>query len=424
MLTDSQVKALKPRDKPYRVTDANSLRLNVTPTGGKHWQLKYRLDGAERIASLGTYPEITLAKARERANEARTLVAQGTHPLAHKKALQAAKKAEQINSFGAVTQAWIDANAGSWKPYTLSQVKTFMGRYVIENKAIASTPIREVQSKDIRSLLQSIAKRTALNPGERKKEGSVTVARLVRSWCRAVFEYAIERDLADSDPTYSLRNLTELKRPASAIRHNKKLSPAELKKLLHALDAFTGTRQTGIAISLLLLFFVRTGELRMARWDEFDLDKCQWRIPASRMKAGKPHLVPISSQALALLTEQRGISGSAGWVFPNQRREAACMSATTINRALERMGFNGKNTIGLAAHGFRGTASTLLHEHQWETNVVETQLAHTPRNKVHAAYNAAQYVPERTKLMQFWANYLDSLRDAEISEVGPLPLFA
>ena len=413
MLTDSQIKALKPRDKSYRITDAKSLRLNVTPSGGKHWQLKYRLDGHERIASLGSYPDVGLAMARDRATEARKLLVQGIHPLEHKKTQQAAKKAEQLDTFGAVTQAWIDANAKSWKPYTHSQVLAFMGRYVIDNKALATTPIKKIQAKDIRNLLQSIAQRTALSSGERKKEGAVTVARLVRSWCGAVFEYAIERDIADSDPTYPLRNLTELKRPANSIKHNRKLTPAELRLLLVALKAFTGTRQTGIAIELLLLLFVRTGELRMARWEEFDFDKRQWRIPATRMKAGKPHLVPIPDQAIELLREQQGISGTTGWVFPNQRRAADCMSATTINRALERMGFNGKNTIGLAAHGFRGTASTLLHEHQWDTNVVEIQLAHTPRNKVHAAYNAAQYVAERTKMMQFWADYLDSIRKGD-----------
>jgi integrase len=419
MLTDSKIKALKPREKSYKVADGGGLYLLVTPTGGKLWRLKYRMDGRENVVSFGEHKDVGLAAVRIKAGEARALIAQGVHPIAHKKAQAAAKKAEELNSFGAVTQAWIEANAKSWKPYTLSQVRAFMGRYVIENKALADTPIRNVQTKDVRALLQSIAQRTTLSAGERKKGGAVTVARLVRSWCRAVFEYAIERDLAVSDPTYPLRNLTELKRPASSIKHNKKLSPKELKQLLVALDNFTGTRQTGIAIELLLLFFVRTGELRMARWEEFDLKKRQWRIPATRMKAGKPHLVPISNQALALLKEQQGISGTTGWVFPNQRRPEDCMSSTTINRALERMGFNGKNSIGLAAHGFRGTASTLLHELQWNTNVVETQLAHTPRNKVHAAYNAAQYIPERTEMMQFWADYLDSVRKDEIQTTEP-----
>ena len=185
------------------------------------------------------------------------------------------------------------------------------------------------------------------------------------------------------------------------------MTPPELRHFLDVLSAATCTRQTAIAIELLLLFFVRTGELRQARWEEFDFKLLQWRIPASRMKAGREHMVPISKQALKLLLEQQQISGTKGWVFPNQRKPDECMSATTINRALERMGLNGKGTMGLTAHGFRGTASTQLHELQWDTNVVETQLAHTPRNKVHAAYNAAQYVSERTEMMQFWANYSD-----------------
>jgi integrase len=411
MLTDAKVKALKPRDKPYRVTDAKSLRLNVSPAGGKHWQLKYRLDGHEHIASLGSYPVVGVGMARDKAEAARKLIANGIHPLAHKKAQAAAKKAEELNTLCAVVQSWIEANTKTWKPYTLSQVRASMDRYVIENKALASTPIRQIETKQIRGLLQSIAVRTALGPGERKMQ-AVTVARNVRSWLHAVFVYAIERDLADTDPTYPLRTLTELKRPASAIKQNKKLTPAELKQLLVAIDGFSGMRQTGIALELLLLFFVRTGELRRARWEEFDLGKRQWRIPASRMKAGKPHMVPISDQALALLVEQQTISGKKGWVFPNQRDPDTCMSATTVNRALERMGLNGANTMGLAAHGFRGTASTHLHELGWNTDVVETQLAHAPRNKVKASYNAAQYVLERTKMMQVWADYLDSTRSS------------
>lgn len=287
-----------------------------------------------------------------------------------------------------------------------------MGRYILENKALAAKPIREVTSKDIRLVLQLIAKRTTLRESERKAAGSVTIATSVRTWCRGVFAFAIERDQADVDPTYALRNLTELRRPVGSIKHNKKLSPGELRLVLQKIESFTGTRQTANALELLLLFFVRTGELRQARWEEFDLKERQWRIPAIRMKAKKPHLVPISKQALALLKLQQTISGHAGWVFPNQRRADACMSATTINRALERMGLNGPDTVGLAAHGFRGTASTLLHEQGFNSEVIEIQLAHSERDKVKASYNEAKYVNPRTKLMQSWADYLDKLRVA------------
>lgn len=409
MLIASKIAGLKPREKPYKITDGKGLRLVVTPAGGKLWQLKYRIDGREFSASFGQYPDVGLAVARDRAEEARKLVAQNIHPLAHKKAQEAAKKAEELNSFGAVVQSWIGENENSWKPYTLSQVRASMNRYVIDNKALASLPIRQVQTKDIRALLQSIAKRTTLKAGERKKE-AVTVARNVRSWIRATFDFAIEREFAESDPTYALRNLTELKRPVSKIRHNKKLTPAELKQLLTAISGFSGTRQTGIAIELLILFFVRTGELRQARWEEFDMELRQWRIPASRMKAGTEHTVPLSKQAFNLLREQQEISGKVGWVFPNQRRSDACMSATTINRALERMGFNGPNTMGLAAHGFRGTASTHLHELEFDSELVEIQLAHTPGNKVKATYSAAKFLPKRTEMMQAWADYLDEIR--------------
>ena len=169
MLTDSKIKALKPKEKSYKHADASGLYLLITPAGGKLWRLKYRIEGDENVVSFGSYPALGLAAARVKADEARALVAQGIHPTAHKKALQAAKKAEEVNTFGAVAQAWIDANANSWRPYTLSQVKATMGRYVLENKSLAPRPIRTIQSKDIRLLLQSVAHRTQLGPGERKK---------------------------------------------------------------------------------------------------------------------------------------------------------------------------------------------------------------------------------------------------------------
>ncbi len=175
MLTDSKIRSLKPRDKPYKQADAGGLYLLVTPTGGKLWRLKYRIDGKENTVSFGPYPQLGLGAARDKADEARALVLQGIHPTEHKKALQAAKKAEEANSFAAVTEAWIAASAKAWKPYTLSQVKSTMGRYVIDNAALAGKPVRSIQTKDIRLLLQSIAQRTELQPGERKKTGAVRV---------------------------------------------------------------------------------------------------------------------------------------------------------------------------------------------------------------------------------------------------------
>ena len=417
MLSDNQIKKAKAGDKPYRLTDAKSLRLNVTPAGGKHWQLKYRLDKREYIASLGSYPQVGLAKARKLADEARELVSQGIHPLAAKNAQKAAKQAEQLNSFGAVVEEWIGAKKKHWAPYTFKQVRYAMDRYILGNKALADKPIREVESKDLRGVLQSIAERTELKAGERKKSGAVTVARNVRVWCHGVFVFAIEHDYTNADPTTALRNLTELKRPAGSIKHNKKLTPGELKKVLAAMDAFSGTRQTAIAMGLLQLFFVRTKELVEASWGEFDFAEKQWRIPAARMKAKKPHMVPISTQALALLKEQQLFSGTTGWVFPNQRHPERPMCNTTINRALERMGLNGPGTMGLAAHGFRGTASTLLHEKGFQTEVIEIQLAHTQRDAVKASYNEAQYVDKRTTMMQFWADYLEKLRTSSEEKV-------
>ncbi|MEQ1685298.1 MAG: tyrosine-type recombinase/integrase [Burkholderiaceae bacterium] len=408
-LTDSKVKAAKRMAKAYRLADARGLFLLVTPSGGKHWKLKYRLGGKEQRFAVGSYPEVGLAAARDRVTAARLLIADGLHPLAAQKRDQAKKLDQSLTTFGAVATAWIDANKEGWKPYYLSQVKRFLGRYVIET-TLADKPIREVTTKDIRQVLQSIAVRTKLAEGERKAGGSASIAINVRTWCRGIFVYALEREYVDADPTYALRNLTELKRSAASVKHGKALDPKQIRELLAALVHFRGARATSIALELLLLTFVRTGELRQARWEEIDLEACQWRIPASRMKAGKPHMVPLSKPAISLLKELQGITGTTGSLFPNSRRPAACMSATTINRALERLGFNGKGSIGFAAHGFRATASTRLHEAGFAGNVIELQLAHMERNKVKAAYNHFDYVPERTAMMEKWGEYLDTLR--------------
>lgn len=410
MLTDSQIKGLKPKAKPFKTTDGQGLYLLVTPTGGKLWRYKYRIAGKENTASLGSYPEVGLADARKRLTEARALVAANVHPKAHWDEVAASELAAKANSFAAVAEAWLTANKSAWRPYTYSQARATVERYIVNNKALGSVPIRQVQTKDVRLLLQSIAQRTKLGPGERKAAGAVTVAGNLRRCCRAIFEFAIERDWAEADPTYPLRNLTELKRPLNSIKHNKKLTPSELKHVLHTLATAPCTRQTAIAIELLLLFFVRTGELRQAEWSEFDFENLQWRVPESRMKTGKPHMVPISKQALKLLLEQKQFSGGNGFVFPNRRKPNECMSATTINRVLERVGLNGEGTIGLSAHGFRGTASTHLHEMGFPSDVVEIQLAHAPSNKIKAVYSAAQHVPERTEMMQRWADYLDEMR--------------
>ena len=412
-LTDTTIKAAKAKEKTYSLAAGKGLRLQVSVAGGKHWQLRYRIDGKENIVSFGPYPGVSLARARQLAEEAKQLVRSGVHPLKAKQEEAAAKKAEAANSLGVVTQSWLDIKVKHWAPYTTSQARNTLDRYVLRDPALAARPIREVQVKEVRVLLQSIASRSELRDGERKQTGALTVARNLRMWLSAIFEFAIERELATVNPMRPLRSLTELQRPVGSIKHNRKLNRQELKQLIEAIDKFPGEQLTKIALQLLMLLFVRTRELTEARWEEFDLDGQRWNIPKERMKARKPHMVPLSEQAFAILSELQSISGKAGWLFPNQREKTRSMSNTTINRALERMGFNGKDSLGFAAHAFRGTASTLLYESgKFRSEVIEIQLAHTERNAVKAAYSSASYVADRIEMMQFWANYIDELTQA------------
>lgn len=412
-LTDSLIKAAKPKDKPYKISDTARLYLLVTVTGTKYWKWNYRLDGKDVTYTIGEYPQIGLAHARELRTEAHKIVEQGFHPLQHKKIQQAKSKQEAATTFWSVTEEWIEHKKTSWSPLYLKQIKSTMGRYVRDGK-IGVLPINEITAADIFHLITGVANRDVLK-GVERRDKAPNLAKLLRQWCSGVFRHAIVSGKAMSNPVAALNAGDMISLPK--VKHNHALTLDELRSLLLALREFSGMRSTGIAIELLMLTFVRTGELIQARWHEFDLDKKQWVIPAHRMKikdAGD-HLVPLSLQVVALLNELKELSGSIKhnnpqWLFANTRNPETCMSATTINRALERMGFNGKGTIGFTAHGFRGTASTMLHERGCRTEVIEVQLAHKELNAVKAAYNKAQYVPERIVLMQNWADYLQSLK--------------
>jgi integrase len=234
--------------------------------------------------------------------------------------------------------------------------------------------------------------------------GAEVVAENVRQTLSQVFRYAAANGRADADPAAALKGMVV--RPK--IKHNMALSPRQLPGLLQSIAKYGGNRSTKIAIELMLRTFVRTVELRGARWGEFDFEGALWRVPAERMKMEVEHLVPLSTQAVELLHELKNITGASPWLFPNLRRPEVCMTATTINRALERMGFAGKDGIGFSAHGFRGTASTILHEKGYPSEIIERQLAHAERNKVKASYNKAQYMDQRSKMLQDWSDFIDT----------------
>lgn len=244
--------------------------------------------------------------------------------------------------------------------------------------------------------------------------GAVTVALLVRQWCSAIFRYAVSTLRAESDPAAALRGAVS----RAKVKHSKPLMRREIGLFLAELEKFGGYRTTCIALRLALLTFVRTIELRAAEWPEIDFDRAKWRIPASRMKMVDPHIVPLSRQSLALFRELNHLTRNQRWLFPNYRRPETCMTATTLNRAVERIGFNGREGVGFSAHGFRATASTILNESGYRSDLIERQLAHQERNAVRASYNQAEYLSDRREMMQFWADLVDQLADSNSAAVS------
>ena len=412
-LIQGQVKAAKPKDKPYKLTDTHRLYLLVTTAGGKYWKWNFRLGGKDSTYTIGIYPNVGLAEAREKRIALSKLVDQGIHPVEYDKEQQQIAHAEKISTFWANAEIWIQSTKKSWTPYYLKQVETFLERYAGPETEFGQRPIKKISAPEVAKLLTSIAVRGKAIGSERKSGGAPTLAIMVRQWCGAVFRYAIAMGHADRNPVADLKASDVIVRPK--VKNNRALNQDELKKVLLAVRSFTGHRQTAIAMELLMRTFVRTAELRGATWNEVDWKSAEWTVPASRMKikdAGD-HVVPLSEQSSELLQELKGIAGATknatAWLFPNLRDAQRYMSATTINRALERMGFNGKDSIGFSAHGFRGTASTLLHEEGFRPEVIEVQLAHCERNSVKAAYNKAKYLAERRAMMQQWSDYIDGL---------------
>jgi integrase len=394
-LTDAKVRTTKPGTKPIKMADGGGLYLEVRSSGTKLWRYRYRIADKENIFAIGEYPQISLAEARTQRDKARSLVKQGVHPSHNRQAERLSNQAANANTFEAVANEWISKKSSRWTPYYRRQVENFMAADVFPH--IGKLPIRSVTAAHLLEIIRRIERR-----------GAATVALLVRQWSSAIFRYAVATLRANNDPAAALRGA--IHRPK--VEHRKPLARAQIVDFMKATERYGGYRTTVIALRLMLLTFVRTVELRKASWSEFDFDYAEWRIPAERMKMREPHIVPLSIQAVNLLKELRTYTGGRDFLFPNYRRPKDCMTATTLNRALERMGFNGKESIGFSAHGFRATASTILNETGYRSDVIERQLAHAERDKVRASYNHAEYMDERKTMMQEWADYLDQLHNS------------
>lgn len=390
-LTDTAVRNAKPKDKPYRLADERGLCLEVRPEGGKWWRLRYRFDAKAKMLSLGTYPDTGLKEARKRRDEARALLADGTDPGAKRQAEKAQRKAEAANSFENVARAWLAHRADAWVERTRTLIWSSLERYALP--ALGGKPIADIQPADVRAVVQAI-----------EAAGATETAGRVFQRVRSIFRYAVAHDLVKADPTYSLKP-AEILKPRKTT-HRAALAEKDVPAFLRQLGQYEGDPTTRHALELLMLTAVRPGELRGARWDEFDTERALWRIPAERMKMKTEHLVPLSTQALKVLDAIKPLTGSDVLVFPSPYYPGKALSENTFNSALARMGYKGIAT----AHGFRALFSTVANEHGWRADVIERQLAHEERDDVRGAYNRAQYLTERTQLVQWWADHLDKLR--------------
>lgn len=407
-LTDAKIRNTKPGEKPIKLTDGGGLYLEVRPSGAKLWRYRYRIAGKENVFAVGEYfnhkrsGHTSLDDARSERDKARVLVKQGIHPSHDRQAARLATHAENATTLEAVAREWIARKKPGWTPYYLRQVERSLEADVFP--FVGKLPIRNVTAAHLLEIIRRIEGR-----------GAETVALLVRQWASAIFRYAAATLRADTDPAAALKGA--IHRPK--VEHRKPLSRDQIADFVNALEGYAGYRTTVIALRLMLLTFVRTVELRAAHWTEIDLDRAEWRIPAERMKMREPHIVPLSRQAVELLRELHTFSGARGFLFPNYRNPKTCMTATTLNRALERIGFNGKDSIGFSAHGFRATASTILNEIGFRPDVIERQLAHAERDKVRASYNQAEYLEERRAMMQQWADLTDEMAKGK-SKVTPI----
>lgn len=398
MLTPSAVQNAKPKDSPYKLADERGMFLLVTPAGGKLWRLKYRRPATrkENLLALGAFPDVSLKRAREKRDEARALLADGIDPADKRKAEALAG----ADTFEAIAREWLAQTEAKRVATTNATIRDRMEADLLPY--LGARPIASITAPELLGVLRRVEAR-----------GSLIVAKRLRQVAGQVFRYAVATGRAQRDPSGDLRGA--LKSPGAEKHHAALTSPADVGELLRAIDGYTGSPITRAALSLSPLLFVRPGELRAAEWLEFDLDKAEWRIPAAKMKMRTAHIVPLSSQAVAILRDLYPLTGGGiaakpnapRYLFPGARTRERPMSNNTVNASLRRIGYTGEQ---MTAHGFRATARTLLAELGWLPDAIERQLAHKASGPLGAAYDRAQFLAERRKMMQAWADYLDQLR--------------
>jgi len=391
-LTAKAITAARPQAKPYKLTDGLGLYLLVMPTGGRLWRMNYRFDGRQKTLSFGGYPDVSLAKAREKRTVAREALADGLDPVEVRKAKVREAKARSEETFGAIGDEWFDRlKLQRRAPKTLQKVRWLLD---LAYPLIGTRPIADLTAMDLLEVLRTVEVR-----------GRYETANRLRSTFGTIFRYAIVTGRAQRDVAYDLRGalISPITEHRAAI-----LEPRKLGGLLRAVEAHEGQPAIRIALRMLPHVFARPGEFRMAEWAEFDLDDAVWTLPAAKMKMRRPHKVPLSSQVLEMLTELRSITGDGKYLFPSIRSASRPITDNTINAALRRLGYD---KTEVTAHGFRATASTMLNEMgKWHPDAIERQLAHVEGNDVRRAYARGTHWDERVRMMQHWSDYLDGLR--------------
>jgi integrase len=390
-LTDTAIRNANLKNKPYKLTDGRGLYLLVNKSG-RYFRWDYRFAGKRKTLALGVYPDISLKEAREKHEDLRRILAKDIDPIEYKKQVKAKQHSDTTNSFEAVAREWFLKNKPVW---TEKHAQTIISR--LENNIfpwLGGTAISSITAPMLLESLRRIEDR-----------GAVETAHRVKQICGQIFRYAIATGRGERDPSADLKGAL----PPTKPKHMATItSPDKVGELMRSIYGYKGNLITRCALKFAPLTFVRPGELRHAEWVEINIDEAVWRIPAEKMKMRSVHIVPLSKQAVAVLEEIKPLTGNGKYVFPSLRSGSRPMSDNTILAALRRMGYAKEEMTG---HGFRGMASTVLHEKGWATDCIERQLAHAEGNSVKAAYNHAQHLPERTKMMQWWADYLGDLRN-------------
>ncbi len=396
-LTELQIKNAKPKTIPYRIVDSGNLSIVISPAGGKLWRWRYRYNGKAQTLALGKYPAISLAQARKLRDEAREQVDAGHHPRRVRQAQKLRRMSEAENTFESIARRWHDLRESKLNGKYHDQILTRMEQHVFP--MIGSLPIKEIIIPDVVKVIEKIG-----------EKGTIVTAKRMKQYISQVFRYAAQRGLCEHNPAADLRDIL----PTSKKKHHACLPMEEIPTLLQKITARDNDLGK-IAMQMLSLTFVRTGELIGAKWEEINWDRAEWHIPAERMKMKRPHIVPLARQTLDVLRLLQKITGARPFLFFSGASKSKHISNGTVLMALRRMGYKNRMT----GHGFRTLASTILNEKGYKPDVIERQLAHEDEDKVRSAYNRAEYLLERKKMMQDYADILDKFRMNDGAEIIP-----